>query len=93
MTGRQELLRNKPLAEWWISITHDPRFESVMVMLRAELSEESKNWEQLQGGNATLTMLSSITDNVPGSAPPPSPGLDHRSLEQIVADSKNPNPK
>jgi hypothetical protein len=86
MNAKEALLRDKELAKWLVSVTHDPRWENVEIIVRAYLADTAPSWEELKGGNAALSLLTSITDNDPTSPSLPTPGLDKRNLTEIMED-------
>lgn len=66
------------LADWWVTIAHDPRFEMVVTYARAHISESVPEREQLRGAELALGTLLTLSDNEPeGSVQIPSPGLHH----------------
>ena len=84
MSGKTLLIRDKDLSSWWVSIAHDPRFDQVLGHVRAELCEADLQSDSLRGANHALALLQTITDNQTGFNHVPSPGLDHRTPEQIL---------
>ena len=90
MSGRDLLLKDKDLTIWWVSVSQDERFDKIMALIRSDLPETSGGWEQLKGATAVLLLLQTITHNDDGATVLPSPGLDHRTLEQLVETRKYP---
>lgn len=83
MTGKSLLHRDIDLCKWWVSISHDPRFDAVIGHVKAELADSSNTWDMLKGGTAALNLLATITDNPEESQVFPNAGLDYRSLDEI----------
>jgi hypothetical protein len=90
MTSKSLLLLNKDLCAWWVSVSHDPKFDQLLVHLRAQLPDEVDGWEQLKGANKTLELLLTITDNPPSTSDMLSPGLDQRTVAEIMAPQAKP---
>ena len=88
MTARDLLLRDKELVKWLLGFTKDVRFEQVQMILRAHFSQTAGNWDKLVGANEAITLFSTITDNDYSNVPMPSSGLDHRTPEEIIRDSR-----
>lgn len=84
MSGQYLLQQDKELCKWFVSLSHDPRFLQVLGHVRAELCEEDLPSDNLRGANHALALLLTITDNQTGFDAVPGPGLDHRTLEQIL---------
>jgi hypothetical protein len=78
MSGRTLLLWDKELAAWWVSVSHDHRFQQVITLARADMSETVSSVEHLQGANAMLNLLQTFSDGDDSFVPFPSPGLIHR---------------
>ncbi len=91
-TAKRLFLRKEPgkqsLAEWWVSVVHDDRFEMVMTCARAECMELSLSQEQMKGAEMMLATLLTLPDNEETFAPYPSPGLQHRMPEKNQPESK-----
>lgn len=77
MTGREILISNKPLCQWWVSVCHDPRFDVLVTLVKSHLAETAESWDALKGANAALNLLGSITDGHETAAPIPSSGIIH----------------
>ena len=80
-TAKRIFLRKEPgkqsLAEWWVSVVHDDRFEMVMTCARAELMELGLGQEQMKGAEEMLTTLTTLAENEPAFESYPTPGLQH----------------
>ena len=77
MTAKELLIANKPLKEWWVAISHDPRFESVCALAVAEVAMTNPPQAQMEGVNRTIELLLHFCDNETKSMGIPSPGLEH----------------
>jgi hypothetical protein len=93
MSGQELLQRDKELLAWWISVIHDDRFERVMVHARAELSERTLDRAQMEGANLAFVTLCEIIESEPSGQFSPRPGIDHRSVAQILKDQKDKKPE
>jgi hypothetical protein len=81
-TAKRIFLRKEPgkqsLAEWWVSVVHDDRFEMVMTCARAECMELSLSQEQMRGAEMMLATLLTLPDSEEVFTELPGPGLVHR---------------
>ena len=79
--AKRLFLRKSPgqqsLAEWWVSIVHDERFEMVMTCARAESMEIGLSEPQTKGAEMMLATLLTLADSEIPFAEYPSPGLKH----------------
>jgi len=80
-TAKRIFLRKEPgkqsLAEWWVSVVHDDRFEMVMTCARAETMELRPTQPQMEGIEMMLATLLTLPDNEPTFSEMPGPGLVH----------------
>lgn len=88
MSGKTLLKRDKELAKWWASVSHDDRFEQVCALARAELFEAGVSQEKLAGANLVITTLTEFVDNDAGSTKFPNPGLVHQMPERKTIEDK-----
>jgi hypothetical protein len=86
------LKRNSDLAKWWASVVHDDRFEFLSLLVLADLAKAQLPPEELKGATSLLDKLATITDNLDLQTTTPNPGLDHRTIEQILADARQSSP-
>ena len=88
-TAKRLFLRKEPgkqsLAEWWVSIVHDERFEMVQSLARAHVCELHWGDSKLVGANAMLDELQALPDIEEPFAEMPGPGLQHRMPEKQTA--------
>ena len=80
-SGKQQLEINAQLKAWWVAVSHDPNFDQILVLARAELCETSTGWDALKGGNAAFDMLLHFTDSDDLPSMPLSSGIDHHFNE------------
>ena len=96
-TSKRIFLRKTPgqqsLAEWWVTVVHDDRFEMVMTCARAECMELSLSQEQMRGAEMVLATLLTLPDNEPVFETYPTPGLQHRMPDKQTAHPKQPEKK
>jgi hypothetical protein len=88
MSGKDLFQRDKKLCAWWVGITHDDRFEQVLALVRAELSEQTLEREQMAGANKAFQTLCTIVENEPSDGVVVKTRLDHRSVAEILAEQK-----
>lgn len=81
-TAKRLFLRKEPgkqsLAEWWVSVVHDDRFEMVATCARAESMELGLSEPQMKGAEMMLATLLTLPDNEVPFTEMPGPGLQHR---------------
>ena len=81
-TAKRLFLRKEPgkqsLAEWWVTVVHDDRFQQVVTYARAHAYELHWPIERLIGGDDMLETLQTLADNEETFAEFPGPGLQHR---------------
>lgn len=83
MTNSKELflrpsIDGKPtLAQWWATVSHDPRFAEVKTFARACTMEARPTQPQLEGGEMMLETLSNMCDAEDTSAVIPESGMHH----------------
>ena len=65
------------LAEWWVTVCHDERFQMVCMHARADAFEEKMPYEQLVGAGKMLEKLATFADNEETFETMPGPGLVH----------------
>ena len=65
------------LAQWWVAIARDDRFDRVLLHLRASLLESAPTPEEQRGIQLALDNLLTLADNENQTIPFPSPGLHH----------------
>lgn len=78
MGGKTILLRDKELANWWVGIARDERFERVCALARAELFESDLTPDRLRGANDAISTLTHFADNEDNGRKFPNPGLHHQ---------------
>lgn len=80
-TAKRIFLRKEPgkqsLAEWWVSVVHDDRFEMVMTCARAENMEMGLTEPQMKGAEMMLATLLTLADSEIPFDEYPNPGLQH----------------
>ena len=74
--------RDKELCAYWVAIAHDDRFDRVIALARAKLSESAIEREQMTGVNEFIRTLRTITDNEDGATEFPSAGLIHNVFKE-----------
>lgn len=77
MNASELLRRDKQLVEWWVGVVHNPQFDQVIAFVRAKLSEEPIEREQMLGVNKAIDTIRTISDGDESLQPFPSPGLTH----------------
>jgi len=80
-SAKQLFLRKEPgkqsLAEWWVTVTHDERFDLVMVYAKAHAFEIRLTPDQFKGAELILEALQTLSDNEETTSEFPSPHLIH----------------
>lgn len=76
------------LAEWWVTICHDPRFEQVLVFARADAAQLLPTREQMDGAEKMLRTLLTLAEGEEPDVDWPTPGLQHdfyppKAIEKI----------
>lgn len=89
MTASKEIfLRNRELAKWWASITHDNRFTEVATFARAEIMEQRPTQDQMVGAELLIHTLSTLPEGEANPFEFPTPGLHHQSDKPPVRPKK-----
>ena len=88
MGGKSILLRDKELANWWVAVARDERFERVCALARAELFEADLTPERLKGANDVIATLTQFADNEATAKKFPNPGLRHQMPERVPINQK-----
>ena len=80
-SAKQLFLRKEPgkqsLAEWWVTVCHDERFELLCTFARAEIMELRPTQPQMEGAEMMLATLLTLPDMEPKFEAMPGPGLVH----------------
>jgi hypothetical protein len=84
--GKELLLQEKELAQWWVAVKNDPRFKRILMFTLFEITAGITDMKVLEGAREGLALLETITDNPADSQVQISSGLDRRSPEQITSD-------
>jgi hypothetical protein len=97
MTAAKELFcRKEPgkqsLAEWWVSICHDARFQQVLVFARADAAQLLPTREQLDGAEKMIRTLLTLAEGEEPDVPWPSPGLQHEFYPKKEPQKHDPEP-
>lgn len=77
-------LKDKELVKWWVSVTHNDRFEAILTFARAEIMENRPTQDQMIGSELLIHTLSTLAETEAASFDFPNPGLHH------MADSNRP---
>ncbi len=90
MTGRELINRDKDLANWWLGVCRDDRFDQVVAMCRADLFSETPpiSTEAISGANKFIEKLGSIVNPEELWQRVPSPGLIHATKVSELTDSE-----
>ena len=80
-SGKDQLTHDPALQAWWISVSHDPKFDQLLVLVRAELSETATDIALLKGANNALTLMQKFADSDEVGAEMPDTGLVHQMPE------------
>ena len=88
MTASELLRQDKDLCGWWVSVAHDDRFDRVIALSRAKLSESAIDQQQMKGANQFILTLRTITDNEDELNEFPTPGLVHDLAPKIKPKEK-----
>ena len=90
MGGKTILMGDKELAKWWVSVTHDDRFETICALARAELFEMNPPPDQVKGANIIIDTLTHFADStIDGARKFPTPGLVHQMPERKTLPEPN----
>jgi hypothetical protein len=81
-TGKDILLKNKPLAEWWISVANDNRFSEVIALVRSDLCFNPWGREEFSAANSALNALAQIVASDRVSTEMPKSGIIHTALKK-----------
>ncbi len=90
MTSAKTLfLRKEPgkqsLAEWWVTVCHDDRYQLVCMYARAEMMELRPTQPQMEGAEMMLATMLTLPDNEEVFTPMPGPGLIHEMPGKLTA--------
>ena len=80
-SGKDQLTHDPALQAWWISVSHDPKFDQLLVLVRAELSETATDIALLKGANNALTLMQKFADSDEVGAEMPDTGFVHQMPE------------
>lgn len=87
-TAKEVFQSNKELTKWWVSVTHDNRFDLVAVHARAQVAELRLTQEQAIGADLMMNLLANLPESEDRAMTFPNPGLHHQA-EKI---GEKPNP-
>jgi hypothetical protein len=89
MTAKETFLEQKELAAWWASISHDARFNQVLLYVRSGFMESNVTTETLTGAKAFEQLLTTISENESKAFQVPPAGLYH-DLDDLKPDLAQP---
>lgn len=79
MTSK-DLLLSKPhqdIASWWTSISHDPRFDQLYLIMGVDIAKNCQSIEEVRAAMNVLESLKTIADNPEQPFKGPSSGVIH----------------
>ena len=76
-TPKQMLQRDKDLWSWWVSVTHDDRFDRVLLHANAELMSTVKDPAILEGAKQFVFTMVELAETDATGTELPSLGLHH----------------
>lgn len=77
MSGRDLVLRDKELAQWWNGVAKDTRFDQVINLCKADSFTAGANADSVKGINNFIDLLTHIAENPTPNPSYPTPGLVH----------------
>lgn len=95
MNAKENFLRDKDLVKWWVSITHDPRYDAVVTHARSMIMESAMERAEMVGARHILGVLETMAETPDKAFEFPSPGVIHnvdKMPDPPVEEQKPPPP-
>jgi hypothetical protein len=83
MNSTELLRQNKELAAWWIQTFHDPKFDQIVALTRAQLAESEIEKTEMHGVNLCLMTFQTLGDDNTFLREEPTTGLIHDIDEYV----------